>query len=63
MIYVGNVSEYTMEAYDGSSRVRRGGSYTSQGVEGPIQFHTSWDYYGVEGRRYNVGFRIAIYIK
>lgn len=55
----GNVSEWTMEAYDTSIRVSRGGSYGTDSVSGPVSYR------GIHvptSRIDYIGFRLALYV-
>ena len=56
----GNVYEWTMEAIDTDSRVYRGGSYNSSGLETPA---SSRDGYYPSSSYYYIGFRPVLYIK
>ena len=53
----GNVTEWTMEAYDASSRVRRGGSYIVDNSPASSRSYSYPRYPGV-----SVGFRFALYL-
>ena len=56
----GNVYEWTMEAYDSSYRVGRGGGYGGYGSRYPASYRSSFtpDYDYAD----TVGFRVALYL-
>ena len=58
----GNVYEWTMEAYDTTDRVGRGGDYRSSGSNDPasIRYRSNPDYSNYNGNL--VGFRVALYL-
>ena len=56
----GNVWEWTMEAYNSTARINRGGDYNDDmGINIPS---SSRDIYSIEGKNSGRGFRIAIYL-
>lgn len=55
----GNVDEWTMEAYDTSSRVIRGGDYDDVGANYPA---SGRDYGLPDGSGDGIGFRLALYL-
>lgn len=56
----GNVSEWTMELYDSSKRIYRGGYYLGSGSVGPVSSRYANDNSTVSK---SVGFRIALYLE
>ena len=55
----GNVFEWTMETYDTSYRVGRGGGYNNIGYEYPVSMRNA---YGPHKSLVSVGFRLALYL-
>ena len=55
----GNVWEWTYEAYS-SSRIYRGGNYSSDGDDRPVSYRSNS---GPSGTNVSIGFRLRLYIK
>ena len=56
----GNIQEWTMESYDSTIRVTRGGDYRGSSIYSPVSVR----YYSSPYNRYgHLGFRITLYIK